>query len=96
MMSDLRAGDASPWAPTRRLTQQPSSRACERSGETACGADINAHRGSNLDAHTKWHAGFRESQVIRKRIAEANNWVECVAGIGQSRHYRLAPVGWMF
>ncbi len=43
---------------------------------------ITSHRGSNIDARTTRHAGYAASQVIRKRIEEANGWVKCVAGMG--------------
>jgi len=58
--------------------------------------NINAHRGSNIDARTTRHAGYRASQVVRKRIEEANGWIKCVAGMEQTRHRGLARVGWMF
>src|SRR6185437_11159052 len=37
--------------------------------------NINAHRGSNIDGRTTRHAGYRLSQVARKRIEEANGWI---------------------
>lgn len=58
--------------------------------------NINAHRGSNIDARTTRHAGYAVSQVIRKRIEEANGWIKCVAGMEQTKHRGLARVGWMF
>lgn len=58
--------------------------------------NINAHRGSNIDARTTRHAGYRASQVIRKRIEEANRWIKCVAGMEETKHRRLAKVGWIF
>jgi transposase len=58
--------------------------------------NINAHRGSNIDARTTRHAAYRASQVVRKRIEEANGWIKCVAGMEQTRHRGLARVGWMF
>ena len=58
--------------------------------------NINAHRGSNIDARTTRHAGYAVSQVIRKRIEEANGWIKCVAVMEQTRHRGLARVGWMF
>src|SRR6201990_1876917 len=36
--------------------------------------NINAHRGSNIDGRTTRHAGYRLSQVVRKRIGEADGW----------------------
>ena len=58
--------------------------------------NINAHRGSNIDARTTRHPGYRVSQVIRKRIEEANGWIKSVAGMAQTKHRGLARVGWMF
>ena len=58
--------------------------------------NITAHRGSNIDARTTRHAGYQASQVIRKRIEEANGWIKCVAGMAQTKHRGLARVGWMF
>ena len=58
--------------------------------------NITAHRGSNIDARTTRHPGYQASQVIRKRIEEANGWIKCVAGMQQTAHRGLARVGWMF
>jgi transposase len=58
--------------------------------------NITAHRGSNIDARTTRHAGYRRSQTIRKRIEEANGWTKEVAGMAQTKHRGLARVGWMF
>lgn len=58
--------------------------------------NITERRGSNIDARTTRHAGYRISQVIRKRIEEANGWIKSVAGMAQTRHRGLARVGWMF
>jgi transposase len=58
--------------------------------------NITAHRGSNIDARTTRHPGYQASQVIRKRIEEANGWIKCVAGMEQTKHRGLARVGWMF
>jgi hypothetical protein len=58
--------------------------------------NINAHRGANIDARTTRHAGCLASQVIHKRIEEANGWIKCVAGMEQTKHRGLARVGWMF
>ena len=40
--------------------------------------------------------GYRVSQVIRKRIEEANGWIKEVAGMAQTKHRGLRRVGWMF
>ena len=58
--------------------------------------NITAHRGSNIDARTTRHAGYRLSQVIRKRIEEANGWIKEVGGMAQTKHRGLPRVGWMF
>jgi transposase len=58
--------------------------------------NISEQRGSNIDARTTRHAGYRVSQVIRKRIEEANGWIKSVAGMAQTKHRGLARVGWMF
>ncbi len=46
---------------------------------------INAHRGSNIDGRTTRHAGYRISQVVRKRIGEANGWIKEVGGMAQTK-----------
>jgi hypothetical protein len=58
--------------------------------------NTNAHRGSNIDGRTTRHEGYRASQVIRKRIEEANGWIKEVAGMAQTKHRSLGRVGWMF
>jgi transposase len=58
--------------------------------------NITAHRGSNIDGRTTRHAGYRISQVIRKRIEEANGWIKEVGGMAQTKFRGLARVGWMF
>jgi len=56
----------------------------------------NAHRGSNIDARTTRHAGYDISQVIRKRIEEANGWIKTVAGMARTLHRGTDRVDWMF
>jgi transposase len=58
--------------------------------------NITEQRGSNIDDRTTRHAGYRVSQVIRKRIEEAHGWIKSVAGMAQTKHRGLARVGWMF
>jgi transposase len=58
--------------------------------------NITTHRGSNIDRRTTRHAGYRISQVIRKRIEEANGWLKTVALMRKTRHRGVARVGWMF
>jgi transposase len=58
--------------------------------------NINEHRGSNIDARTTRHAGYRISLVIRKRIEEANGWIKEVAGMDRAPFRGLPRMGWMF
>ena len=58
--------------------------------------NIGPHRGSNIGGRTTRHDGYRISQVIRKRIEEANGWVKEVGGMAQTKFRGLARVGWMF
>lgn len=58
--------------------------------------NITAHRGSNLDARTTGRPGYKVSQIIRKRIEEANGWIKSIGGMAQVRHRGVARVGWMF
>jgi Transposase DDE domain len=58
--------------------------------------NITARRGSNIDARTTRHEGYRISLVIRKRIEEANGWIKQVGGMAQTKFRGLDRVGWMF
>ena len=58
--------------------------------------NITARRGSNIDGRTTRHDGYRISQVIRKRIEEANGWVKEVGGMAQTKFRGLGRLGWMF
>lgn len=58
--------------------------------------NINEQRGSNIDGRTTHHPGYAASQVIRKRIEEANGWIKCVGGMVQTKFRGVARVGWMF
>jgi transposase len=58
--------------------------------------NINAQRGSNIDARTTRHGGYAVSQVIRKRIEEANGWIKEIAGMAQTKLRGLRRVEWMF
>lgn len=58
--------------------------------------NINAHRGSNIDARTTRHAGYRISLVIRKRIEEANGWIKEVAGMDRAPLRDLDRMALMF
>ena len=58
--------------------------------------NINAHRGSNIDARTTRHPGHQISLVIRKRIEEANGWIKEVAGMDRAPFRGRDRMGWMF
>jgi len=58
--------------------------------------NITAHRGSNIDGRTARHDGYRTSQVIRKRIEEANGWIKEVGAMAQTKFRGLPRVGWIF
>lgn len=58
--------------------------------------NINAHRGSNIDGRATRHAGYRISQVIRKRVEEANGWIKAVGGMAQTKFRGLGRLDWMF
>ena len=57
--------------------------------------NINAHRGSNINGRTTRHAGYRLSQVVRKRIEEANGWITQVGGMAQTKLRGMKRVEWM-
>ena len=42
------------------------------------------------------HAGYRLSQIIRKRIEEANGWIKEVGGMAQTKLRGVKRVEWMF
>lgn len=58
--------------------------------------NISARRGSNIDGRTTRHAGYRISQVIRKRIEEANGWIKQVGGMAQTKLRGVKRVEWAF
>jgi transposase len=58
--------------------------------------NITERRGSNIDARTTRHAGYRISQGIRKRIEEANGWIKQVGGLAQTLHRGAERVGLAF
>ena len=66
-------------------------RGCARfEGHPHVAQNITTHRGSNIDGRTTRHQGYRISQVIRKRIEEANGWIKTVGGHGR----RPSSTGW--
>lgn len=58
--------------------------------------NINEQRGSNLDGRTTGHIGYQISQIIRKRIEEANGWIKTVAGMQRAPFRGLPRMDWMF
>ena len=58
--------------------------------------NLNRHGGSAIDGRTPRHDGYQVSQIIRKRIEEANGWIKCVGGMAQTKFRGLARVAWMF
>lgn len=53
-------------------------------------------RRSAIDGRTTRHAGYRASQIIRKRIEEIFGWGKTVAPMRKTRHRGLERVGWQF
>ena len=53
-------------------------------------------KNSAIDGRTTRHAGYRSSQVIRKRIEEVFGWAKAAAGLRKTRHRGLGRVGWQF
>jgi hypothetical protein len=58
--------------------------------------NITPHRGSNIDGRTTRHIGYEISQVIRKRIEEANGWIKTTGGMARTLHRGVDRVAWMF
>jgi hypothetical protein len=53
-------------------------------------------KGSAIDGRTTGHAGYKASQIIRKRIEEVFGWTKSSAGLRQTHHRGLDRVGWQF
>jgi transposase len=52
--------------------------------------------GSAIDKRTVRHAGYKVSQVKRKRIEEVFGWLKTVGMLRKTRHRGLHKVGWVF
>ena len=52
--------------------------------------------GSAIDARTARHAGYRISQLKRKRIEESFGWLKTMALMRKVRHRGIFKVGWVF
>ncbi len=70
--------------------------AMRKIGVTPHVAQHKRGRSSAIDGRTTRHAGYRVSQVIRKRIEEVFGWGKEVAGLRRMRLCGLARVGWVF
>ncbi|MGA8026243.1 MAG: transposase, partial [Bryobacteraceae bacterium] len=56
----------------------------------------NRPGGSAIDARTVRHAGYRVSQIKRKRIEESFGWLKTIALMKKVRHRGVFKVGWVF
>jgi transposase len=52
--------------------------------------------GSAIDGRTARHAGYKISQMKRKRIEEVFGWLKTVGLLRKTRHRGLFRVGWVF
>jgi transposase len=52
--------------------------------------------GSAIDGRTTRHAGYKVSQVKRKRIEEVFGWLKTVGMLRKARHRGVHKVGWVF
>ncbi len=53
-------------------------------------------KGSAIDGRTTCRAGYKTSQIIRKRIEEVFGWTKSAAGLRKTRHRGRDRVGWQF
>ena len=90
--------------PTRASTGQPSPAHPEAAVSDPArrrGLDDTVHlvqRPPSRERNTvsTGQAGYRVSQVIRKRIEEAFGWMKSAAGLRKTRHRGVGRVGWQF
>ena len=52
--------------------------------------------GSAIDRRTTRHAGYKVSQVKRKRVEEVFGWLKTVGMLRKTRHRGVHKVGWVF
>lgn len=52
--------------------------------------------GSAIDGRTTRHAGYKISQMKRKRVEEVFGWLKTVGMLRKTRHRGLFRVGWVF
>ena len=53
-------------------------------------------KGSAIDGRATCRAGYKASQIVRKRIEELFGWTKSAAGFRKTRHRGLDRVGWQF
>jgi transposase len=58
--------------------------------------NLNRPGGSAIDRRTVRHAGYKISQMKRKRIEEVFGWLKTVGLLRKTRHRGLFRVGWVF
>jgi transposase len=59
-------------------------------------AQNTSRRRSAIDARTTRFAGYRISQVARKRVEHPFGWIKAAAGLFQLKHRGLPKVDWVF
>ena len=59
-------------------------------------AQNDTHRRSAIDRRTTRHAGYAQSQRVRKRIEEAFGWAKTVGGLRKLKHRGLPKVDFQF
>ncbi len=52
--------------------------------------------GSAIDGRTARHAGYKVSQLKRKRMEEVFGWLKTVGMLRKTRHRGVHKVGWVF
>jgi hypothetical protein len=59
-------------------------------------AQNTSNRSRRIDARTKRHAGYVQSQKRRKRVEEVFGWMKTVGLVRKTRHRGRPKVGWVF
>ncbi len=57
---------------------------------------LSSRRRSAIDRRITRHAGYAQSQRIRKRIEEAFGWIKGVTGMQRTKLRGLPKVDWAF
>ena len=69
---------------------------CRKQGCVPHVAQNNRRRRSAIDARTTRHAGYKISQIKRKRIEEPFGWMKTVGVMRKTRHRGRELVEWFF